>query len=139
MYEAQLKEAGKRLKNLRGNQFSSKAAEQMGISPTSLYNYENGHKLPTEPRRQFIAKFYGTTQEKIWGENADKIIVTKKTAKPLRPQNAPADALGIYRNILYKPGTKPSTREKMFCWINGDWIKSSHTAKHLLPKLNRFA
>lgn len=51
---------GNRLKKLRGNRTQTEVAKALGISVSAVSSYENGERIPRDPLKKKIAKFYDT-------------------------------------------------------------------------------
>lgn len=57
---------GEKLKNLRKNESRKKVAEKLGITESSLSNYENDYRIPRDEIKKKIACYYGVSIESIF-------------------------------------------------------------------------
>ena len=53
------KEIGRRLVKLRGARTQDEVAQALGISKSALSMYENGERIPRDPLKVRMAKYYG--------------------------------------------------------------------------------
>ena len=49
---------GERLRNLRGSRSQAEVADALGISQAALSSYENNDRIPRDPVKIRIAKYY---------------------------------------------------------------------------------
>ena len=49
---------GERLRNLRGSRSQAEVADALGISQAALSSYENNERIPRDPVKIRIAKYY---------------------------------------------------------------------------------
>ena len=61
-----LKEIGRRLRELRGIRTRTGTAKEIGISYSALSKYEDGLKLPSDRTKAMIANYYGVTVQSIF-------------------------------------------------------------------------
>lgn len=59
---------GKRLVRLRGDKSQSKVAKDVGIATSTLGMYETEQRIPRDSVKIALAKYYGTTVQKIFFE-----------------------------------------------------------------------
>jgi len=52
---------GTKLRTLRGVRTRRGAAREMGIGESALWNYENGKRIPNDPAKEKLARYYGLT------------------------------------------------------------------------------
>ena len=57
-----------RLKKLRGNKSVETVANELGITPQAVYQYEKGVRIPTDEMKIRIATFYKSSVESIFYE-----------------------------------------------------------------------
>ena len=57
---------GEKLKKLRGNKTLITVANDLGITPSSLSNYENGYRIPKDEVKKKLAIYYGKTVDEIF-------------------------------------------------------------------------
>lgn len=57
---------GEKLKKLRKNESRKKVAEKLGITESSLSNYENDYRIPRDEIKKKIAFYYGVSIESIF-------------------------------------------------------------------------
>lgn len=60
------KEIGERLKALRGSRSLREVSEATGIKPTTLSNYENGARRPSDDVKAILATYYKKTVNSIF-------------------------------------------------------------------------
>ena len=65
------KEAGERLRQLRGVRTRTGVARELGISLSALQSYEDGARLPRDEVKCRIADYYGVTVQSIWYPQVD--------------------------------------------------------------------
>lgn len=54
-------EAGKRIRELRGNRSKREVAQALGISFSSYVKYERGERTPRDSIKKRIAEYFGVT------------------------------------------------------------------------------
>lgn len=64
--KANMAEAGKRLRELRGIRTRSGVSRETGIPYSTLQSYEDGTREPSGELKQIIADYYGVPVEKIF-------------------------------------------------------------------------
>ena len=70
---------GKRLIELRGKRSQAYVAKSIGIATSTLAMYESEQRIPRDSIKIALAKFYGTTVQKIFfDENVTKEDNAKK-------------------------------------------------------------
>jgi DNA-binding XRE family transcriptional regulator len=57
-----------KLKSLRGNKTIEEVTNATDISPNTYEAYERGDRMPLDPVKVIIAKYFKVTVEDIWGE-----------------------------------------------------------------------
>ena len=57
---------GKRLTALRGNRTQAEVAKAVNISVSSIAMYEAGNRVPRDGVKVALARFYGTSVEKLF-------------------------------------------------------------------------
>lgn len=57
---------GKRLRKLRGDRTQAQVADDLGISVASVASYELGDRIPRDPLKIKIAKYYDRTVQDIF-------------------------------------------------------------------------
>ena len=57
---------GKRLAELRGEKSQAEVAKAIGIWSSTLGMYETEQRIPRDPIKIALAKYYGTTVQKIF-------------------------------------------------------------------------
>lgn len=57
---------GNKLRKLRGKKTQEKVAEDLGISVSAVASYELGKRMPRDPLKVEIAKYYGTTVQDLF-------------------------------------------------------------------------
>ena len=62
---------GQRLITLRGNRTQDEVAKALGISKSALCMYESGERIPRDPVKVRIAKFYGRSVPFIFFNQKD--------------------------------------------------------------------
>lgn len=60
---------GEKLKKLRGNKVRKIVAEDLGITESSLSNYENDYRIPRDEVKKKIALYYNVSIESIFFED----------------------------------------------------------------------
>lgn len=60
---------GEKLKKLRGNKIRKIVAEDLGITESSLSNYENDYRIPRDEVKKKIALYYDVSIESIFFED----------------------------------------------------------------------
>ena len=60
------KQIGLRLKDLRGDKTLKEVAVAVGISTSALGMYEIGQRVPCDPIKIALAKYFGTTVDAIF-------------------------------------------------------------------------
>lgn len=60
---------GEKLKKLRGNKIRKIVAEDLGITESSLSNYENDYRIPRDEVKKKIALYYNVSIESIFFED----------------------------------------------------------------------
>lgn len=60
------KEIGRRLTELRGNKTRREVADETGISYSALSNFECGLRIPSDPCKITLAKYYGVSVEELF-------------------------------------------------------------------------
>ena len=61
-----MNKCGKRLVDLRGKKSQSEVAKAIGIATSTLGMYETGQRIPRDGIKIALAKYYGTTVQKIF-------------------------------------------------------------------------
>ena len=64
-----MKSVSEILKRLRGNKSLTATANEIGITPSALSNYEAGIRIPRDQTKVKIANYYGKTVESIFFNN----------------------------------------------------------------------
>lgn len=64
--KANMAEAGKRLRELRGIRTRAGVSKQTGIAYSTLQSYEDGKREPPGPVKQKLADYYGKSVEEIF-------------------------------------------------------------------------
>lgn len=64
---------GQRLIALRGNRTQDEVAKALGISKSALCMYESGERIPRDPVKVRIARFYGRSVPFIFFNQKDHI------------------------------------------------------------------
>lgn len=59
--DERMNESGMRLREARGNRPRKEVCEAVGISRSALMMYENGKRMPREPIKYRLAKYYHMT------------------------------------------------------------------------------
>ena len=57
---------GKNLRNLRGKKSVEVVAEDLGISTSTIYMWENGERIPRDEMKIKLATYYKTSVESIF-------------------------------------------------------------------------
>ena len=57
---------GKNLRNLRGKKSAEVVAEDLGISISTIYMWENGERIPRDEMKIKLATYYKTSVESIF-------------------------------------------------------------------------
>lgn len=65
------KEVGDKLTSLRGDRDRHEVAEALGISLSALQMYENGNRIPRDPVKVKIAKFYEVPVQELFFDHYD--------------------------------------------------------------------
>lgn len=61
-----VKEVGKRLKELRGKKSRRTVSDETGISYSAMGNYESGYRIPKDSHKITLAKYYGVSVEDLF-------------------------------------------------------------------------
>ena len=61
--------AGKKLRELRGNKSQAEVAKDLMISGSALSAYETGERIPRDDVKVRIAEYYGLTVQEIFFTN----------------------------------------------------------------------
>lgn len=64
--EEQLARTARRLRELRGSRTLQKVYEATGIEVSTLGNYEQGIRIPTDENKRTLARYYGMTVDDIF-------------------------------------------------------------------------
>ena len=64
---------GQRLIALRGNRTQDEVAKAIGISKSALCMYESGERIPRDPVKVRIARFYGRSVPFIFFNHKDHV------------------------------------------------------------------
>ena len=59
---------GEKLRELRGKKIRKTVAEELGITESSLSNYENNYRIPRDEIKKRIANYYKVSVESIFFE-----------------------------------------------------------------------
>ena len=57
---------GEKLRELRGKKIRKTVAEELGITESSLSNYENNYRIPRDEIKKRIANYYKVSVESIF-------------------------------------------------------------------------
>lgn len=60
------KEIGKRLESLRGSRSQAEVARATNLTPSAIWMYEHGERIPKDEIKIILAKYYKTSVAKIF-------------------------------------------------------------------------
>lgn len=66
MEEKRKKDIAARLRSLRGEKTQREVADAVDVSTMAISQYENGERVPSDPIKIKLAKYYGTTVENLF-------------------------------------------------------------------------
>ena len=61
-----MEEIGRRLRQLRGDRTQAEIAQEIGVTPMAISQYESGNRMPKGPIMMRLARVFGVSVEDLF-------------------------------------------------------------------------